>query len=56
MSDVVCVLCDKKEAECGCDRYCCQCKSLSNIRMCMDGQYYCPDCREACDVHVVGPV
>jgi len=20
------------------------------VRLCMDGLYYCPDCREACDV------
>lgn len=50
---VVCILCDKKESECACDRYCTYCKSQENIRLCMDGQYYCPDCREACEIHPV---
>jgi hypothetical protein len=22
------------------------------VRLCMDGKYYCPDCREACEVSV----
>ncbi len=50
---VVCVLCDKPEYECKCDRYCCICKGQDKIRLCVDGQYYCPDCREACDLAVV---
>ncbi len=50
---VVCVLCDKLEYECKCDRYCCICKGQDKIRLCVDGQYYCPDCREACDLAVV---
>jgi len=54
--DVTCMLCDKKESECGCDRYCSQCKSQHSIRLCMDGQYYCPDCREACEVHTVSAI
>ena len=24
-----------------CDRYCCYCQGLQNIRLCMDGKYYC---------------
>ncbi len=50
---VVCVLCDKPEYECKCDRYCCYCKGLEGIRLCTGGLYYCPDCREACDLRVV---
>ena len=51
--NVVCVLCDKREAECGCERYCNLCKAQYAIRLCMDGQYYCPDCREAIEIHTV---
>jgi hypothetical protein len=25
---------------------------MEHIRLCEDGLYYCPDCREACDVRV----
>ena len=50
---VVCMVCDKPESDCKCDRYCCICKGQHNIRLCMDGQYYCPDCREACEISVV---
>jgi hypothetical protein len=55
-AEVVCAICDKHEAECKCDRYCCICKGQDAIRLCMDGLYYCPDCREACEVSVVGHV
>jgi len=50
---VVCVVCDQIEHECKCDRYCCICKGQHAIRLCMDGQFYCPDCREACEISVV---
>ncbi len=50
---ILCMLCDKPEVECKCDRYCCYCKGLEGIRLCTDGLYYCPDCREACDIRVV---
>lgn len=38
---------------CKCDRYCWLCQGLYGVRLCVDGQYYCPDCREACDILVV---
>jgi len=47
---VLCVQCDKPEYQCTCDKYCTICKNMQNVRLCMDGLYYCPDCREACDV------
>lgn len=50
---VVCVQCEKSEVNCTCDRYCSICKGQNQIRLCVDGLYYCPDCREACDVAVV---
>ena len=50
---VVCSACEKPERQCNCDRYCWLCKGQYGIRLCEDGQYYCPDCREACDIRVV---
>ena len=44
--------CDKTEKYCTCVKYCCICKGVDGIRLCVDGLYYCPDCREACDVSV----
>jgi hypothetical protein len=49
---ILCSQCDLPEATCDCDRYCCYCQGLLNIRLCMDGKYYCPDCREACEITV----
>ena len=46
----VCAQCDKPEHQCECDRYCCLCQAVFTIRLCVDGQYYCPDCREAMDL------
>jgi hypothetical protein len=51
---VLCSVCDKPESQCTCERYCCYCQGVERIRLCADGQYYCPDCREACDIHVAG--
>jgi hypothetical protein len=50
---VLCSQCDKPETQCTCEKFCCFCQSQYNIRLCVDGLYYCPDCREACDVRVV---
>jgi hypothetical protein len=47
---VVCSQCDKPEEYCTCEKYCTICKGQLNIRLGVDGLYYCPDCREACDV------
>lgn len=47
---VVCVMCDQPEERCTCEKYCSICKGQNNIRLGADGLYYCPDCREACDV------
>lgn len=49
---ILCALCDKTEQDCTCDRYCFLCNAQYNIRLCEDGQYYCPDCREACDLRL----
>jgi hypothetical protein len=47
---VVCTQCDKTEDNCVCEKYCTICKGQLSVRLCMDGLYYCPDCREACDM------
>lgn len=46
----VCVQCDMPEDRCTCEKYCTICKGQHNVRLCSDGLYYCPDCREACDI------
>jgi hypothetical protein len=46
----VCQQCDKTEQYCNCDKYCTICQGQSDVHLCTDGLYYCPDCREACDV------
>jgi len=51
-STTLCSQCDLPETRCGCERYCCYCQGQENIRLCMDGKYYCPDCREACEITV----
>jgi len=48
----LCSQCDKPESQCSCEKFCCFCQSQYNIRLAVDGMYYCPDCREACDVRV----
>jgi hypothetical protein len=47
---IVCTQCEKTEEYCVCEKYCTICKGQHNVRLCADGLYYCPDCREACDV------
>ena len=49
-AQVVCAQCEKPERQCTCDRYCWLCKGEYLVRLGADGQYYCTDCREACDV------
>ena len=47
---VLCNVCGKAESDCNCEKYCTICQGQTGIRLCVDGLYYCPDCREACDV------
>ncbi len=44
-----CCVCDLPEKKCTCVKYCAACHSDRGLRLTEDGQYYCPDCREACD-------
>ena len=46
----MCAQCDKPEYQCTCAKYCTICKGMEQVHLCVDGLYYCPDCREACDV------
>ena len=48
--DFVCAQCDRTEDKCDCERYCILCKGQHDVRLCQDGQYYCLECREACDL------
>jgi hypothetical protein len=47
-----CIVCDKIESECQCQKYCALCHDDYQLRLCQDGQYYCVACREACDYSV----
>lgn len=44
-----CQVCDCVEEKCMCDKFCCLCQSLENVRLCGDGLYYCEPCRVACE-------
>jgi len=44
-----CIVCDQPEERCTCHKYCALCHSDFGLRLTEDGQYYCVDCREACD-------
>ena len=46
----VCAQCDQEEERCKCDRFCILCQGWDSVRLCADGQYYCLNCREACDL------
>ncbi len=44
-----CLVCEQPEQRCTCIKYCALCHSDYGLRLTEDGQYYCADCREACD-------
>jgi hypothetical protein len=44
-----CFTCEKDESRCICHKYCSLCMGEFDVRLVQDGQYYCRDCREACD-------
>lgn len=51
-TSVVCGQCDKPEHACRCDKYCVYCHAQHGVRLCNDGLYYCPACREACEISI----
>jgi len=44
-----CAQCDQPEGSCDCEKFCCLCQAVIDIRVCADGLMYCDDCRKACD-------
>ncbi len=44
-----CYSCGQPEDRCNCEKYCALCHADYGVRLTEDGQYYCLDCREACD-------
>jgi len=51
-SSVRCAQCEQGEANCECEKYCLLCGAQLDVRLCVDGRYYCQSCREACDYKV----
>jgi hypothetical protein len=47
-----CMQCEMTEDRCDCEKYCCLCQSLMEVRLCEDGLYYCKPCRDACGYKV----
>ena len=44
-----CLVCEKDEDACACQKYCSICQGENDCRLWQDGVYYCVDCREICD-------
>lgn len=44
-----CAQCDQLESSCECEKFCCLCQAVMDIRLCGDGLMYCDACRTACD-------
>src|SRR5579863_1964950 len=44
-----CAQCEQPESACQCEKYCCLCQSVIDVRLCTDGLFYCEPCRTACD-------
>jgi hypothetical protein len=50
-----CMQCEFTEEKCDCEKYCCLCQGQVGVRLCQDGLYYCPPCREACNYKIQDP-
>ena len=44
-----CAQCEQPESSCECEKFCCLCQSVIDIRLCNDGLMYCEPCRTACE-------
>jgi len=44
-----CAQCEMSEESCECDKFCCLCQTVLEVRICQDGLMYCEPCRTACD-------
>jgi hypothetical protein len=49
-----CAQCEMAEDQCECDKYCCLCQTVLEVRVCQDGLMYCEPCRNACDYKTSG--
>jgi hypothetical protein len=49
---VRCAQCEATEDRCECEKYCVLCQSQLDVRLCLDGLFYCEACREACEYKV----
>jgi hypothetical protein len=43
-----CAQCEQPEDSCQCEKFCCLCQSVLDIRICNDSLMYCEACRTAC--------
>src|SRR5215472_7731884 len=39
-----CAQCEQSEENCECEKYCCLCQSVIDVRFCADGLMYCDPC------------
>ncbi len=44
-----CAQCEQYESACECEKFCCLCQAVIDVRLCNDGLLYCEPCRTACD-------
>lgn len=44
-----CAQCEQVESACECEKFCCLCQAVIDVRLCEDGLLYCEPCRSACD-------
>ena len=49
VSRIVCAQCEQSEANCACEKFCVYCQSQLEVRLCVDGLFYCEACRTACE-------
>jgi hypothetical protein len=44
-----CAQCELPESSCECEKFCCLCQAVLDVRLCNDGLMYCEPCRTACE-------
>ena len=44
-----CAQCEQPESACECEKFCCLCQAVIDVRLCNDGLMYCEPCRTACE-------
>jgi hypothetical protein len=44
-----CAQCEQSEGSCECEKFCCLCQAVMDVRLCTDGLFYCEACRTACE-------